>query len=167
MTLSFSTHWPAKMPVGIAGAPNRFVEKIWKSMPSDIIDRYYDQYTPKLQKLNYPLTADFGNIDPKIHTIRKGGRFKAGDWIHPVIHNRTKKRYQFIPTFACTGTQSFKISYTENKPHVFIDKELISNYDYLEMLALKDGFPDLESFFSWFNEDIDGQIVHWTGFRYW
>jgi|SRR5690606_8875315 len=167
MTLSFSTHWPDKMPKEIATTPNGFVEKIWRSMPEDIIDKEFDKYLPKLEELGYPMANDMINITPKIHTIRKGNRFKKGDWIHPVIHNRTKRRYQFIPTFACAGTQSFKISYTENKPHVFIDGKLYSDYEYLEMLALKDGFPDLESFFSWFNEDMDGQIVHWTGFRYW
>lgn len=174
MTLPFSTHWPNRMPKGIANQPNQFVEKIWKSLPGDLVDPYFDMYyAPRLKRLGYQIATNFVDLSPKIHTIRKGNRFKKGDWIHPVIYNRTKRRYQFTHTLACTNTQSFKMTYDEAmcdwyciEPTIFIDGKPILDYDGIELLALGDGFPNVKSFLAWFDQDIEGQNIHWTGLKY-
>ncbi|WP_156800171.1 hypothetical protein [Galbibacter marinus] len=172
MTLPFSTHWPSKMPSEIANSPNQFVEKIWRSLPGDIVDKEFDKYLPKLQALGCPLANSFIDLKPKIHTIRKGHRFKEGDWIHPVIYNRTKNRFQFAPTFGCTGIQTISITYGKylcdwygSTPTIFIDGGAV-DYRTIERLAIADGFPDIKSFIYWFDQDIEGQIIHWTNTRY-
>lgn len=172
MTLPFSTRWPSKMPKGLSNQPNQFVEKIWRSLPEDIVDQEFDKYLPKLEELGYPMANDMINITPKIHTIRKDYRFKKGDWIHPVIYNRTKRRCQFTPTFVCNSTQSIKISYDEAlcdwyciEPIIFIDGKPVLDYDTIELLAFGDGFPNVKSFLSWFDGDMEGQIIHWTNLK--
>ena len=36
----------------------------------------------------------------------------------------------------------------------------------LKELAINDGFDSVEQFFQWFNEDFEGQIIHWSDKKY-
>lgn len=178
MTLGFSTHWGPEMGE-LAGKPTYFVDKITVSLDLSIdqFEYYKFEYTKKTGKELYTFPGVL--ISPKPHTIRRGHRWKKGDKIHMVIHNRTKDRFQFVPVIECTGVQDIEISFspTFDPPEIKVNK-LINYRPYvnvdgndltaqgIEELATNDGFPSVESFFNFFDKDFDGQIVHWTDIRY-
>lgn len=120
------------------------------------------------------------DLHPKLHTIRHdpNGRWKPGMKIHPRINNRTKNSFQFAPTLECVSVQEIDIEYWIGlikegygvRVHggqcmVTIDEVLLSTSE-VEQLALNDGFPSVEAFFQWFNEDFKGVLIHWTELRY-
>lgn len=117
----------------------------------------------------------------KIHSIRedKHNRWRPGMKIQMAHGVRTKNYRCFDDTKTCTGIQSIKINYyfngiTPEKMEIIIDGDLFysqSGYgsygsDNLELLARNDGFDSTSDFFSWFNADFEGKILHWTDFRY-
>lgn len=188
MTLSFSTHWPKAMPEHMAGKPNYFVDKVWKGIlhpevhPRSEMYSYQKEYSKKF-------SGDWGILPkayPKIHTMREDPkkRWKAGNKIHPVINNRTKFRFQFAPVIPCVSTQKVVIKHNDpiqrgvrlNKTHIWIDGghseciwkdgEIVNCASTIEQLAINDGFDSVEDFFSWFNKDFTGKIIHWTNHRY-
>lgn len=165
MTLPFSIAWPKHMK-DLAGQPNYFPYKILEGLfLDDIID--YDFY------------QDFTNnkaihknlfVKPKFHTLRTDpkNRWKAGMPIHFVIHNRTKRRFQFAPITKCVSVQKIQIIRIsdKNKVHspVLIDN-VVMNISTVLNIATNDGFPSLEAFFDYFNTDFEGKIIHWTDRR--
>jgi hypothetical protein len=114
----------------------------------------------------------------KIHSIRKGKRWRPEMSIQMAFWYRTKKYWQFNAYFKalekCTGTQDIEIFYdylisdeweqTQIK-RVFIDGNELSEKE-IDTLAKNDGFDSVDDFFNWFDNDFEGQIVHWTDFRY-
>ena len=155
MILPFKTH--------VKGKPTHFVEKILACK----MDEYRKVFIPKL------------------HTIRRGSRWKAGMTIHMATGVRTKKYFRFngdgIGLDKCISTQSIKIVWDQVNGHnfnsssainqngrlvgVWIDG-VIASYPVVAKLANNDGFDGVDSFFDWFCHDFDGQIIHWTKFRY-
>jgi len=114
---------------------------------------------------------------PKIHSIRKGQRWKAGDKIHMATGVRTTKYYQFnggdIGLDVCKGVQLIHIDNNERLgKRVFIDTDEDSLFitqltsEQIETLAKNDGFDSVEKFWEWFNSDFTGQIIHWTDHVY-
>lgn len=130
----------------------------------------------------------WGNIEPKIHTIRKDktAKWKEGNKIHMVIHNRTSKRFQFAPTVTCLCVQKISIKHYSlmgSRADIFIDgKCYVSGYftdkhDHdmnsseqrflrMQKLAFNDGFISVQEFFEYFNSDFEGVIIHWTNLMY-
>jgi hypothetical protein len=119
------------------------------------------------------------NITPKKHTIRldKKNRWKVGNKIHAVYHNRTKSQHQIAPIFECKGIQDIEITYNHGKAFVIIKNkpcpaiwihDFKSDYVHPNILeiAINDGFNNLTDFFNWFNADFKGKIIHFTNFRY-
>lgn len=111
---------------------------------------------------------------PKIHTIRAGHRWKAGNSIQMATGVRTSNYNQFnkgIPELSvCKSVQNVAIVYKDNAPHIFIDSKEYFFSD-ISLLFINDGFVGMHfnhvvSFFRWFHSDFEGQIVHWTDFRY-
>lgn len=109
-------------------------------------------------------------IKPKLHTIRED---KSHSWvqdrdIHFVINNRTKDRYQFAPILPVVSIQHIEIRYSGQKygPVVCIDGTKLLGANSLEKLAQNDGFDSVDDFFSWFNIDFKGKIIHWTNLKY-
>lgn len=170
MTLGFSTHWGPEMGE-LAGMPTYFVDKITVSLDLSIdqFEYYKFEYTKKTGKELYTFPGVL--ISPKPHTIRRGHRWKKGDKIHMVIHNRTKRRFQFAPVVECTGVQNIEIkhiSFGENGNtfrQIYVNEHPIDQ-EGEEIISKNDGFPSIESFFNFFNEDFEGQIIHWTDIRY-
>lgn len=170
MTLAFSTK--------INGKPTRFPEKIWQSLMQDVglTDEVYYQWHGEGKILDYNMGNNYDDglfdIYPKKHTIRadNANRWKEGNLIHPVINNRTPQRFQFAPTFKCTGVQKIEIgnpfpknpNYTGN---VWVDGRKLNSIE-MHDLAINDGFDSVEHFFQWFSEDFTGKIIHWTDLRY-
>lgn len=118
----------------------------------------------------------------KIHTIRSGSRWAEGSKIHMVTGARTKLQKQFNedrPDLSiCTGAQRISIKWGPEEDALCIDKGgqwvcvriwidgVLRGPEEVELLAKNDGFLSLEDFLDWFNEDFEGQIVHWSGLKY-
>lgn len=167
MTLSFSTKWPKRMGE-LAGQPNYFIEKITSTLHNvsftDAIE-YQRQY---IEKTGEKLYASIINREtPKLHTIRedKTNRWKAGNDIHFVINNRTKNRFQFAPILKCASVQEIQIYHMKHSKNIYVDGIWLSDCE-IKQLAINDGFPSVEAFFSFFNNDFDGKIIHWTDLKY-
>ena len=194
MTLSFSEYWAD-------GSPTHFKEKIWLSKlgknPSKEKIYYLFQ-----QQNNFAIdyTKNFNknfSIDifaPKLHTLRedKKNRWKAGNKIHPVIHNRTPNRFQFAPTMECKSVQQVTIStffvFGMYGRELFIDNKLFytlmpsssklsslfiqkANDERMLQFARNDGFEDIDSFFEFFfpngeEGEKNLKLIHWTDLKY-
>ena len=184
MILPFATSWPEKMG-RLAGHPTRFAEKIWQSLlETTVIDEetygkwYYEDGILDLNMGNNFDYFPFLDYPPKLHTIRedKKNRWRSGMMIHPVIYFRTKKQFQFAPPFLCTGTQRISIRWKSShrgkfkKCRILIDEKYffgdILYESTTEELAINDGFESVRQFLSWFHQDFDGKIIHWTDKRY-
>jgi hypothetical protein len=97
----------------------------------------------------------------KIHSIRKGNRWKAGNKIHFATGVRTKN-YQQFHFGKCFTVQDIAIYFPSG--NVLIDGELFFDK---ETLAKNDGFESFDKMLDWFGKDgIEGQIIHWTDFKY-
>ena len=179
MTLSFSTKWDKRMGE-LAGQPNYFVEQIWQSFPDEIPQNCFEDYLEGLEKVGYEFLEDAADINSKLHTIRHDlhNRWKAGMKIHFVINNRTKKRFQFAPVVKCVDEQRIFIV-----PNLKKVKKAVPRYEKgklvayqvgeeidCETLSINDGFPDIDSFFRYFDEHNGAwtmpKIIHWTDLKY-
>lgn len=178
MTLSFQTKWPSRMGE-LAGQPNYFVERIWRSLKSEELvsySKYWIYQDDHLSKLGY-FWDDGLFLKPKHHTIRYDphNRWKPGMKIHPVINNRTKNRFQFAPVLECVSVQEIEIiNLSSSKKIINIENEKDNPFfsdgdrEDLELINLvhNDGFPSVKAFFQYFNEDFKGKIIHWTDLKY-
>ena len=153
MILGFKTKWPD-------GRPTHFVEKIQACFKHE---KHLD------------------NI-PKIHTFRKGNRWRVGRWIQFATGVRTPK-YHCLVESQCMGVQDAEIEFNplsgELSIHVYNDplnptsSEILSK-DKILLFAVNDGFDSLDDMIGWFfpsNGDsspqtILGQIIHFTDFKY-
>lgn len=173
MTLAFSTHFPKDKEM-LSLKPTYFVEKIWQSYQSELTAENFDGYLTGLENRKYNFHIDAVDFRPKLHSFRKDEKnlWKAGNKIHPVIHNRTPKRFQFAPTVNCVSTQAVEIVWNYNNlakkekhPGVFIDGKEI-DFETLVRLAVNDGFKNIVEFFTYFNTNFTGKIIHWTNLKY-
>jgi hypothetical protein len=110
----------------------------------------------------------------KIHTIRKGNRWKAGDLIHFSTGSRTKQYSNFYQT-TCTSTQQIEMWLSDPGLTFIIDHDPIrlwSTVDRKYLLAKNSGlsWSQLEGFYvnahNLNEQSFLGQIIHWTDFRY-
>lgn len=177
MTLGFSTY--------INGQPTYFVEKIWNGIWDDYTQEYWDFFAKELEHRNVALHKAPANLGKKIHTIRADpkNRWKTGNKIHFVIHNRTPNRFQFAPIAECVSIQEVAIMTGNNGSReeclIYIDNDLFADfsidayeahYDYnktgAEQLAINEGFSDLSCFVDYFAPGFRGKIIHWTDYLY-
>lgn len=130
--------------------------------------------------------------NPKVHTFRedKNDRWKEGNKIDFFINCRQKDMFRFAPVLPVVRTQKVEITWKENEfsfkylglefdrsciikidnrffGDVYLSdgKVLTSSYN-LPELAMNDGFDTLEDFLTYFNEDFNGKIIHWTDLKY-
>ncbi|WP_027064598.1 hypothetical protein [Maribacter sp. Hel_I_7] len=167
MILGISTKWPKKMGA-LAGEPTYFVEKLWKGLGDEPIDTGFQQAL-FCNRFDMPMykKLEFG----KPHTIRedKAHRWKVGLDIHFYIDVRKISMMRFAPVKKVTAIQELEIQWIDQdkckleRPLVFIDGAWITD---VTELALNDGFPTVEAFFTWFNTDFKGRIIHWSDVRY-
>jgi hypothetical protein len=170
MTLSFSQKFKD-------GTPNYFIEKIWNGLIRDcdfsVYDYYFNEYANKFGEYWNENYTEI--LTSKIHTIRSGNRWKAGDKIHFVVNSRTKDRFQFAPVITAKSVQRIDITYypesldltkkVKHSPLVRIDDKAIVG-DELMNLVRNDGFNSAEQFFEWFSEDFEGQIIWFCDGKY-
>lgn len=108
-----------------------------------------------------PIFVDKIKSDSKIHSIRKGNRWKPGAKIHFATGVRTKKYKQF-GLGECIRVQSIEIYFPSG--NVLIDGNFFFDK---ERLAKNDGFNSFDEMLDWFGKDgIKGQIIHWTNYKY-
>jgi hypothetical protein len=131
---------------------------------------------------------------PKIHTIREGQRWKAGDNIQMATGVRTKKYCQFNAKYEglhkVKSVQNISIARCDESPSdiwegnvyektivvrgiqfvapfkITIDGRVLSIFEII-LLTKNDGFQHPDHFFDWFkNNDFSGQLIHWTDYKY-
>jgi hypothetical protein len=114
-------------------------------------------------------------VFPKIHTIRKDelNRWKPGRPIQGYYHPRTK-RMRKIFEGECKSVQGIEIKHDKHQPNllppkVYVESSLdmwreLNDFE-IETLAINDGLT-VEQFFTWFNEDFEGKIIHFTDLKY-
>jgi hypothetical protein len=125
----------------------------------------------KYSPLNYMLlTSYFQRLKtekfvPKIHTLRQDEKniWKGNKPIHPVYFNRTPRRFQFLPTFDCTGTQ--EISIYPSFGVIEINGRALTTEE-TALLIKNDGFDNEEQFWAMFTTSFWGKIIHFTDFKY-
>lgn len=119
-------------------------------------------------------------LKPKLHTIREDSkdRWKAGNKIDFFINCRQKDMFRFAPVLQVVSVQKIEIIITKNcgirKRQVWIDDVFSLYYEYgdsiidkgLLQLAQNDGFDSIEEFFTYFDKDFTGKLIHWTDLRY-
>lgn len=184
MILPFMTTWSKGLR---KDDPTNFVEKIWTGIPIPEEDWVLDYEKMYYSKFGNPHAPEGIMPMPKIHTIRKDtkNRWHKGNNIHFYINSRQEDMFRFAPVIPCTETQRIEILhgwitplasvYESDKEgkrrecvELLIDGETMylggRNYAGFSMLdfAINDGFDSIEHFFSYFNEDFKGKIIHWT-----
>lgn len=132
-----------------------------------------------------PVNFDFDyflKATPKITTIRKDktDRWQSGVMIDFFIHCRQKDMFRFAPKLPVVSVQTIKIKYTYSSvrkmPLVYVEindlcfgtynLETKKYYGDIEILAQNDGFDTVKDFFTYFDSDFEGKIIHWTDFKY-
>ncbi len=165
MTLGFKEYFDVKKT-----QPTYFREKIWASVI------HITEVKIEGTKKEYALNGEL-KFQPKLHTIRedKHNRWKPGMSIQMVyrgpkysIKDHFNKNYEEIQE--CEGTQRIEIVYRSSPKFLWpkllkIDGRRLGISE-IEDLALNDGFNDANHFFSYFNKDFTGKIIHWTDLRY-
>lgn len=164
MILPFSTQ--------INGKPTYFVEKIHSGLLQNDLLQGFDLGSDHNFDLDKLCTCE-----PKLHTIREDekDRWKVGNKIDFFINCRQKDMFRFAPVLPVVSTQKVQIIYKGLFVAVAIDGTLFySSSDNslgqgnLRMLQLSqnDGFDSIEDFFTYFDKDFTGKIIHWTGLKY-
>lgn len=161
--ITFSRHFPSYHPR--KGEPTHFVEKIWKyyrqedsNLPA-IFRPYWKKYIDIFKEQPY-LKANY--IDtPKLHTIRAGHRWSAGDWFSPRVWSgtpRRSKQIEFAPPIQVVRTYEFGINFGE---WLLEGKEI--SLELLITIARNDGLA-LQDFIDWFKwpKAFDGQVIAWS-----
>jgi hypothetical protein len=100
----------------------------------------------------------------KVHTIRAGQRWQAGEVAHFCARAQQPDQYEFWPPQPVRLVQAIELTATELR----VDGRLLSPPELLA-LAQADGFEtsaELLAFFADKPLPFRGQLVHWTDCRY-
>lgn len=102
----------------------------------------------------------------KIHTIRSGSRWQAGQTIHFFQNVRQPGMHKFHPNLLVKSVQQVSISSGHN---LFVDGRHLVGSE-LELFAIRDGFSTGGALFTWFEQQhglpFAGQLIHWTSLVY-
>ena len=175
--ITFSRRFPASHIR--VGEPTFFVEKIFKSFGVKALgETFYAPITEDIFGLNQHLPSrlvyDFitslehywipsNDFNPKIHTIRRGKRWKAGDRFSPRVWTDApyrSKQLIIAPDIQLKRVADFEMSWMDN---IFIDRKPLRN---LTTLAENDGLShgDLLAWLRPYAEPktFSGQILIWS-----
>lgn len=147
----------------------------------ELFDSYQASY---VKRFNQPFARpedDSGKpLFPKYHTIRRfrttpsgmraARQWKAGMAIHFSINPKSSTYFRFAPVVRCTSIQSIQIKWPSNKnpldfPDITIDQKNLSKEE-INSLARNDGFDSTTAFLTYFSQDFDGTLLHWTDLIY-
>lgn len=143
-----------------AGEETFFVEKIWEALWIIGIE------TPRLLKdLDVQeLNCLRRHYIPKLHTIRKGHRFKVGDRV--ILKVWSGKPYRSKKIAIAPEIEVKKIYSFELKEAELILNGKILDLSLLGVLAQNDGLSS-EDFECWFNSnEFSGQVICWSDVNY-
>ena len=169
--LTFSRHYPATHTK--KGELTKFPEKIWQGL--------FHPLSPRIIELSefirdyhyiFPTQESWKNQTPKLHTIRAGKRWKAGDWFSPRVWNGKprqpgSKHVIIAPDMQLTRVAEITIDWEFN---VCIDGVYLT---YHNELAANDGLTN-EDFHDWFIPHVKklkegevwiGQILIWSNYK--
>jgi hypothetical protein len=157
--ITFSRHFPATHPS--KGEKTRFVERIWSGLlpmfNRKLMHSWLDEHDGVLWDISYVDWLIKNQVPPKIHTIRKGCRFKKGDDFSFRVWSGNpyaSKQVQFAPDLFVIDTPRFKT----DGLHYYVNNE--RKWGQSSMLADNDGLL-LADFAAWFPEPMEGQIILW------
>lgn len=149
----FPAHHPRK------GEPTEFVEKIWEALePWAYVGRYRAALPNEYDKFE---TNEF---DKKLHTIRAGSRWQAGDMASLRVWSDKPYRSKQIEFAQVEVKRVYPVDiyFTGGEMRVMIDGNIHNNR---ELIAKNDGL-ELGDFYGWFQKPMDGQIICWGDPRY-
>ena len=155
--ITFSTKFPKGHPK--EGQPTYFVDKIWTELQKYQVDNI----VPNNPELNDHLYRWLRNdFTPKLHTIRNGKRWKAGDWFSPRIWSGkpyASKQITIAPDIQLVRVADIEISDVGYLSIDGIYKGLLIGQD---ELAKNDGLSNID-LNDWFNKlPFSGQILIWS-----
>jgi Ser/Thr protein kinase RdoA (MazF antagonist) len=186
MNLNFMINWPDHAGGGRTNFPEKILASLIQHYRDEVIDFYKEKHgihiydpitTVDLFKTaaNYDFNYNFfwktyeKAYPAKIHTFRSNFRWTEATKIHFQIW--TGKPYntptfQFAPVIQCVSTQKIEIIYAEHteSPFIWLDDKPFN--DSIYDISVNDGFPTLNKFNKFFNKDFEGQILHWTPYKY-
>jgi len=184
MNLGFSTKWPdgtlTNFPVLIL---HGLMLHATERKELSILDFFMRQL---LALQDYQAIVGPSTGHPKLHTIRKGNRWKAGNQIDFWINQRSEDMTRIAPRVPVTSVQGLEIRYSEpiyTGPNTYVEIKISIDGEHygtivnnggkvtvmtnrVNALILNDGFPNAKDFLNWFSEDFTGQIIHWTLLNY-
>lgn len=104
-------------------------------------------------------------------------RDKQNKWTVGADINFVNRDNVEFATLECVSIQEIEIRYKVNSTEVKIwiggvylggydteTKEV--NRDRLKQFVLNEGFQNVEAFFDWFQENLNGKVIHWTNLAY-
>jgi hypothetical protein len=154
------------------GQQTFFVEKIWKYFISEEKSRINElkYYQQNYYDLFNPISESDVNLDkylPKLHTIRAGNRWKAGDVFSPRVwidKPYKSKQLQIAPEIRIK--KIYPIEIIDNE--IIINGSLFGRFskcycdENIYTLANNDGLSIVD-FVNWFGEKkFKGQIICWS-----
>lgn len=152
------------------GKPTYFVEKLVKSVTQLGYELPYFKSFP----LSFLESLSGEYFDPKHHTIRKGKRWKAGDYMSPRVWGNDinpksgksgpyhSKQITICNDILITNVYDISISNTGLFFELTINGKLVNEQDDLfKLIAINDGLT-VEQFKYLFNQTkFEGQIICW------
>jgi hypothetical protein len=168
MILPFSTQ--------LNGKPTYFVEKIHKGFRLHELNMKA-AIDPSIHYTNEYNFIAKDKLNHKITTIREDAkdRWKPGTKIDFFINCRQKNMFRFAPVLPVVSVQKIEIVWIGFsdifRPWVKIDGKNICTVDDMHndnmlQLVQNDGFNSIEDFFTYFNKDFTGKLIHWTDLKY-
>lgn len=165
MNLFFQQTWPKHIGKWV-GKPTYFVEKIWERLQHEIkSEEDFNHWFGEVDSAGHYDALPF-KVNPKLHTIRSGNRWKVGDKIHMKIWTRRpyhSKTFQFAPVLEVRRVQDIEVWRSPNymMSAVLVDGRHLTMRE-IRQLATNDGFDSVEQFFTYFNKPFEGQIISWV-----
>lgn len=171
--ITFSRKFPAYHPK--KGQPTYFVEKVYASLGSIIPVRKNGYYFKQLSELNPNLTptqllAFYDSVvssitESKVHTIRAGNRWKAGDYFSPRVWSGKPYNSPMVTIAPDTLiVNTWDIVVVVKDRHIFLNDVCYTDesYDYIiSELAKNDGLT-VDELEKWFNKPMECQIICWS-----
>lgn len=161
--ITFSRFFPKGHPR--EGKPTTFVERLWRGLMPEMDIRSFIWSSPDHRKLTelFFEPEDFQPCQAKIHTIRSGKRWKAGDIFSPRVWS--DKPYNSKQIIVCPDLELYKVKDIEinKKGVIMIDGKYYSCDPFCtHPLALNDGLSG-QDFRDWFAPSLplSGQILLW------
>jgi len=150
------------------GENTDFVELIWAGLLPILgeaeMHRYLDEHDGKLWHIKKVHHFIAEGIKPKIHTIRKGKRWKKGDVFSPRVWSGkpyNSKQIQFAPDLELKEVLPFESFGSENQTFCFNNEMRNVPYNNLrkiQIIANNDGLS-LFDFLGWFDKPMQGQCL--------